>query len=239
MRPGSPRTRSLRPPGTRPGSRWMPSQPSWRTDPTAAHEPASQPGSSASDRAGPRRRAPSQSALAPRPAAGKPAGPSWRSARLLVLATSLAAYAYAGTGLAILAVAGWAVGVDRIPAHARADSTRGADRAVLLAEARATAASSDSGASARSCATRPRRWSATTSSCGRPSSTCSPPGWPSGTASACTPSPRPPGGSCCHRAREDALWFWLDPQRPAQTEQGRSGIPPRTLAAILDRLERL
>ena len=35
------------------------------------------------------------------------------------------------------------------------------------------------------------------------------------------------------------LWFWLDPERPAVTEQGRRGIPPRTLAAIIDRLERL
>jgi hypothetical protein len=39
--------------------------------------------------------------------------------------------------------------------------------------------------------------------------------------------------------REQELWFWLDPQRPAETRHGKSGIPPRTLAAILDRLERL
>jgi hypothetical protein len=39
--------------------------------------------------------------------------------------------------------------------------------------------------------------------------------------------------------REQDLWFWLDPQRPAETRHGKSGIPPRTLAAILDRLERL
>jgi hypothetical protein len=39
--------------------------------------------------------------------------------------------------------------------------------------------------------------------------------------------------------RDDVLWFWLDPSRPAGTEQRRAGIPPRTLAAILDRLERL
>jgi hypothetical protein len=38
----------------------------------------------------------------------------------------------------------------------------------------------------------------------------------------------------------DKLWFWLDPGRPAVADQGRSaGIPPRTLAAIIDRLERL
>ncbi len=40
-------------------------------------------------------------------------------------------------------------------------------------------------------------------------------------------------------AREQELWFWLDPQRPAETRHSKSGIPPRTLAAILDRLERL
>jgi hypothetical protein len=40
-------------------------------------------------------------------------------------------------------------------------------------------------------------------------------------------------------ARDSSLWFWLDPQRPAETRQGRAGIPPRTLATILDRLERL
>lgn len=39
--------------------------------------------------------------------------------------------------------------------------------------------------------------------------------------------------------RDEVLWYWLDPLRPAETEQRRSGIPPRTLAAILDRLERL
>lgn len=45
------------------------------------------------------------------------------------------------------------------------------------------------------------------------------------------------GGSAGHRA--DALWYWLDPARPAETRQRQRGIPPRTLAAILDRLERL
>jgi hypothetical protein len=38
----------------------------------------------------------------------------------------------------------------------------------------------------------------------------------------------------------DRLWFWLDPSRPAVADQGSAaGIPPRTLAAIIDRLERL
>ncbi len=39
--------------------------------------------------------------------------------------------------------------------------------------------------------------------------------------------------------RDGVLWFWLDPLRPAETDQRQPGIPPRTLAAILDRLERL
>jgi hypothetical protein len=38
----------------------------------------------------------------------------------------------------------------------------------------------------------------------------------------------------------DRLWFWLDPGREAVTDQGQAaGIPPRTLAAIIDRLEHL
>jgi hypothetical protein len=38
---------------------------------------------------------------------------------------------------------------------------------------------------------------------------------------------------------DQALWFWLDPLRPAENDKNRRGIPPRTLAAIFDRLERL
>lgn len=41
------------------------------------------------------------------------------------------------------------------------------------------------------------------------------------------------------RPHDDALWFWLDPGRQAETDPERPGIPPRLLAAILDRLERL
>jgi hypothetical protein len=39
--------------------------------------------------------------------------------------------------------------------------------------------------------------------------------------------------------RDDQLWYWLDPARPAETRSHVTGIPPRTLAAIIDRLERL
>jgi hypothetical protein len=39
--------------------------------------------------------------------------------------------------------------------------------------------------------------------------------------------------------RDEALWYWLDTERPAETSKTRRGIPPQTLAAIIDRLERL
>ncbi len=42
-----------------------------------------------------------------------------------------------------------------------------------------------------------------------------------------------------HAGRDDQLWYWLDPARPAETRPQVKGIPPRTLAAIIDRLERL
>jgi hypothetical protein len=42
------------------------------------------------------------------------------------------------------------------------------------------------------------------------------------------------------RGGSDRLWFWLDPGREAVTDEGKAaGIPPRTLAAIIDRLEHI
>jgi hypothetical protein len=36
------------------------------------------------------------------------------------------------------------------------------------------------------------------------------------------------------------LWYWIDPQRPTPPDAGtRTGIPPRVLAALIQRLERL
>jgi len=40
-------------------------------------------------------------------------------------------------------------------------------------------------------------------------------------------------------AEHDQLWFWVNPQRPAELRFGNPGIPQPTLAAILDRLEQL
>jgi hypothetical protein len=43
----------------------------------------------------------------------------------------------------------------------------------------------------------------------------------------------------CPGPRDAALWYWVDPARPPVTQERRAGIPPRTLARIIDRLERL
>jgi hypothetical protein len=47
------------------------------------------------------------------------------------------------------------------------------------------------------------------------------------------------GRGAVRARRDDQLWYWLDPSRPAETRQDLRGIPPRTLAVIIDRLERL
>jgi hypothetical protein len=38
---------------------------------------------------------------------------------------------------------------------------------------------------------------------------------------------------------DEGLWYWLDPARPAEQRSTRQGIPQRTLTEIIDRLERL
>lgn len=51
----------------------------------------------------------------------------------------------------------------------------------------------------------------------------------------------------CPDQRDDALWYWIDPARPASSDRdepdtlpgSRPGIPPRMLARLIDRLERL
>lgn len=43
----------------------------------------------------------------------------------------------------------------------------------------------------------------------------------------------------CPRPRDAGLWFWVDPARPPTTTGSQSGIPPRTLARLIDRLEQL
>jgi len=43
----------------------------------------------------------------------------------------------------------------------------------------------------------------------------------------------------CPTPRDDRLWYWVDPARPQATPERQSGIPPRTLARLIDRLEKL
>jgi hypothetical protein len=43
----------------------------------------------------------------------------------------------------------------------------------------------------------------------------------------------------CPGPRDDALWYWVDPARPPVTTGKEPGIPPRTLARLIDRLEQL
>jgi hypothetical protein len=43
----------------------------------------------------------------------------------------------------------------------------------------------------------------------------------------------------CPRPRDQDLWYWIDPARPPAAADNQRGIPPRTLAQLIDRLERL
>ncbi len=43
----------------------------------------------------------------------------------------------------------------------------------------------------------------------------------------------------CRRKADEALWYWVDPDRPRVSSGRQPGIPPRTLARLIDRLERL
>jgi hypothetical protein len=43
----------------------------------------------------------------------------------------------------------------------------------------------------------------------------------------------------CPRPGDDALWYWVDPARPPAQAGKQPGIPPRTLARLIDRLEQL
>jgi hypothetical protein len=43
----------------------------------------------------------------------------------------------------------------------------------------------------------------------------------------------------CPGPRDAGLWYWVDPARPPVTKDRRAGIPPRTLARLIDRLENL
>jgi hypothetical protein len=43
----------------------------------------------------------------------------------------------------------------------------------------------------------------------------------------------------CPRPRDQGLWYWVDPARPPVSGGRQPGIPPRTLARLIDRMEHL
>jgi hypothetical protein len=179
------------------------------------------------------------------PERSRAAAGGWQACRpelavgaVLILATSLATYAYAGAGVAILMVAGWAVAsiaflrmlVPTAPeALTEPSSWQGQGHSSFLGFWRKRAIMRDAAASMVSydIELRPTLQHLLAARLAERHGVSLYVD-PEAARRILLPSPR-----------EQALWFWLDPQRPAQAEQGRSGIPRRTLAAILDRLERL
>ncbi|HTA07710.1 MAG TPA: hypothetical protein VK836_04335 [Streptosporangiaceae bacterium] len=157
---------------------------------------------------------------------------------ILVTATSLAAYAYAGTGVAVLTVAGWAVVfigflralVPTAPEPLTEQSSwRTEGRSSFLGFWRKRATVHDATTSMVSYDTelRPTVQHLLAARLAERHGV------------SLYADPAAARRIVLPGSRDDALWFWLDPARPAETEQRRAGIPPRTLAAILDRLERL
>jgi hypothetical protein len=55
--------------------------------------------------------------------------------------------------------------------------------------------------------------------------------------------PQAARGLLCRNPRDQGLWEWIDPttrpENPTREGQERHGIPPRTLARLIDRLEKL
>jgi hypothetical protein len=157
---------------------------------------------------------------------------------ILVLATSLAAYAYAGVGIAVLALAGWAVVsiaflrtlVPVAPEPLTEQSSwQGEGRSSFLGFWRKRSILRDATTSMISYDTelRPSLQHLLAARLAERHGV------------SLYADPVAARRLVLHGPRDDALWFWLDPLRPAETEQRRAGIPPRTLAAVLDRLERL
>lgn len=157
---------------------------------------------------------------------------------ILVCATSLAAYAYAGTGVAVFTVAGWAIVsiaflrtlVPAAPEPLIEQSfARGAGRSSFLGFWRKRSIVRDATSSMVSYDTelRPTLQHLLAARLAERHGV------------SLYADPAAARRIVLPGRQDDALWYWLDPSRPAQQEQGRAGIPPRTLTVILDRLERL
>jgi hypothetical protein len=176
---------------------------------------------------------------------GDRAGGSWQAclpelaaAAFLVLSTSLAAYAYAGLGTAVLVVAGWAIAalaslLALVPrgskplAEPEQRSARG--RASLLGFWRKRSLLHDGTASmaAYDADVRPTLQHLLAARLAERHGV------------SLDTDPAAARRLLLPSRGDQALWFWLDPLRPAETDKNSHGIPPRTLAAIFERLERL
>jgi hypothetical protein len=179
------------------------------------------------------------------PDSRQPVAGGWHACRpelaicaILVTATSLAAYAYAGTGVAVLTLAGWAVVsiaflrtlVPTVPEPLTEQSSRSSEgRTSFLGFWRKRATVHDATTSMVSYDNelRPTLQHLLAARLAERHGV------------SLYADPAAARRLVLPESRDDALWFWLDPARPADTEQRRAGIPPRTLAVILDRLERL
>ena len=178
-------------------------------------------------------------------AAGGPSGGRWQeclpelgAAAFLVLSTSFAAYAYGGLGTAVLVVGGWAIAAlalllalvpvasrplaqpDQRSVRARTSFLGFWRKRTVLRDATASMAAYDADL-------RPALQHLLAARLAERH------GVSLHTDPAAARRLLLPGRG------DQALWFWLDPLRPAENDKHARGIPERTLAAIFDRLERL
>ena len=164
--------------------------------------------------------------------------PELGAAAFLVLSTSLAAYAYAGLGAAVLVAGGWALAalalqLALVPVAGK-PLAQPAERSVrgqmsflgfwrkrsLLGDATASMAAYDADV-------RPTLQHLLAARLADRHGV------------SLHADPAAARRLLLRGAGDQALWFWLDPLRPAETDPQKRGIPVRTLAAIFDRLERL
>jgi hypothetical protein len=178
-------------------------------------------------------------------APGGAAGGRWReclpelgAAAILVLSTSLAVYAYAGLGTALLVVGGWALAAlvsllalvpvtgkplaqpDQRSVRAHASFLGFWRKRSVLHDATASMAAFDADL-------RPTLQHLLAARLAERHGV------------SLDADPAAARRLLLPAGRDQALWFWIDPLRPAESDRHTRGIPPRTLAAIFDRLERL
>jgi len=179
------------------------------------------------------------------PAPGGRAGGRWQeclpelsAAAFLVLSTSLAVYAYAGLGTAVLVVGGWAIAalvllfmLVPVPSRPLAEpdqrSVRGHTSFLGFWRKRSVLGDATASMAAYDADVRPTLQHLLAARLAERH----------GVSLHADPAAARrlllPGRG------DQALWFWLDPLRPAENDKNKRGIPARTLAAIFDRLERL